>query len=87
MDVKEKAEKMLCLMGGDEKVLQEISLAIAKEELQWASELCDILLNAQVCVEQATAYKSNCLEYLGRMQTSANGRHYYLSVAKELQAE
>lgn len=87
MDVKEKAEKMLRLMGGVENVLQEIEMSIAKEEMQWATELCDILLDAQVKVEQAREYKSQCLEWLGRMQTSANGRHYYLSVAKELQAE
>ena len=84
MNVKEKAEKTIAMMNGADKVLQEIASAVEKEEMQWAAELCDILLNAQVEIEPAKAYKKRALNYLGRMTTSANGRHYYLSVAKEL---
>lgn len=84
LPAKEKATKLLKLMGGAEKVLNEIATSMANEEIQWAVELCDILLDAQTEVEKAKTYKSQGLTYLGRMQTSANGRHYYLSVAKEL---
>ena len=84
MPVKEKAEKTIAMMGGAEAILNEVAAAIAKEEMQWAAELCDILLNAQVEMEKAKAYKKKALEHLGHATTSANGRHYYLSVAKEL---
>ena len=71
-------------MGGTGNILREIADTVSKEDMQWAAELCDILLNAQVEVEVAKAYKKQALEYLGHATTSANGRHYYLSVAKGL---
>ncbi len=83
----QKAEKMLSMMGGSEAVLAEIRQAIAKEEMQWALELCDILLEARVSVEEVRLLKAEALIYLGRMTSSANGRHYYLTCAKELKGE
>lgn len=79
-----KGRKILDMMGGAEKVLDEIKRALEKEEDQWAAELCDILLDAGVETEAAREMKAECLMNLGRMQTSANGRHYYISCAKEL---
>ena len=84
MNVKDKAEKTIKMMGGSGNILSEIADAVSKEDMQWVAELCDILLDAQVEVEAAKAYKKQALMYLGRATTSANGRHYYLSVAKEL---
>ncbi len=84
MNVKEKAERAIVMMGGAGNVLGEIAASVEKQDMQWVAELCDLLLNAQVEAEQAKAYKKQALNYLGRMTTSANGRHYYLSVAKEL---
>ncbi|MBO5141332.1 MAG: alkyl/aryl-sulfatase [Peptococcaceae bacterium] len=84
MNVKEKADKTIAMMGGAGNILREIADAVAKEDMQWAAELCDILLNAQVEVEAAKAYKKQALNYLGHATTSANGRHYYLSVAKDM---
>lgn len=79
-----KGSKMLAMMGGAEKVLAAIDQALADEEDQWCAELCDILLDAGVEVETAKEKKAECLMNLGRMQTSANARHYYISCAKEL---
>ena len=84
MEPSKKAAKTLTLMGGTEKVLQEIYRALAAEEDQWAAELCDILLNAGESVAIAGELKAKALIHLGRMMTSANGRHYYISCAKEL---
>lgn len=75
---------MLRMMGGTDQILNEIKESIASERYQWAAELCDILLNASVAMTEATSLKANALIGLGRMQTSANGRHYYLVCAKEL---
>ena len=84
MKVQEKAEKQIKMMGGADNILNEIAAAIEKQEMQWACELCDILLAAHIKEKEARKYKAQCLLFLGRMQTSANGRHYYLTVAKEL---
>jgi len=88
LHVKDKAERQLRLIGGTEKVVKEIKSALAKQtidDMQWAMELCDILLNAGVMEEDAKAWKSVACIFLGRMQVSANGRHYYLACAKDLQ--
>ena len=84
MNPKEKACKTLALMGGAETLLKEISHALALEEDQWAAELCDILLEAEQSVTEASEQKAKALMHLGRSSTSANGRHYYISCAKEL---
>lgn len=84
MAKKERAQKQLALMGGAETVLKAAADALANEDEQWAAELCDILLNANVLLKEAKEIKSKSLVNLGRMATSANGRHYYLSCAKEL---
>ena len=84
MNVKEKAEKMIAMMGGSGNIMHEIASAVDNKKMQWAAELCDILLDAHVEMEAANKYKKVAFDYLGRMTTSANGRHYYLSAAKEL---
>lgn len=85
MPIKEKAEKNIAMMGGSEKILTEIRTSIDHEQEQWAVELCDILLNADVEVEKAKMLKGEGLILLGRMQTSANARHYYIAYGKMLQ--
>lgn len=90
IDSNKKALKTIAMMGGAENVVAEVNKAIAmdtKDEYQWAAELCDILLDAQVEVVAAKKFKAEALYALGRMQTSANGRHYYLAVAKFLKGE
>ena len=44
----------------------------------------DRLLDAQKDIVEAKALKAAALRALGQMETSANGRHYYLTCAKEL---
>ncbi|SHN59293.1 alkyl/aryl-sulfatase [Desulfitobacterium chlororespirans] len=79
-----KAEKTLTIMGGAEKVYAEAKQAIEHEDEQWGVELCDILLDAGEKVAESKALKAEGLLHLGRMQISANARHYYLACAKEL---
>ncbi len=84
---KDKALKTIKMMGGSSNIITEIKTSLAqqcKDGYQWAAELADILINAQIELEQAKILKSEALYSLGRMQTSANGRHYYLSVANFL---
>ncbi|MEG6521964.1 alkyl/aryl-sulfatase [Desulfotomaculum sp. 1211_IL3151] len=81
-----RAEKTIALMGGAESVLSAISQALDNKEAQWAIELADILIAADCSHRQAKQYKAQGLLILGRLDTSANGRHYYFACAKELLA-
>lgn len=80
----ERAEKTIALMGGPEKVLTAAREALADGDFQWCAELCDLLL--PLGVEPARQVKAKALLGLARLETSANGRHYYISYAKELEA-
>ncbi|MEM5818911.1 MAG: alkyl sulfatase dimerization domain-containing protein, partial [Desulfitobacterium hafniense] len=84
LPVRIKAEKTLAIMGGAEKVYAAAKQAIEHEDEQWGVELCDILLDAGEKVAESKALKAEGLLHLGRMQVSANARHYYLACAKEL---
>lgn len=87
LPIKTRAEKTLDLMGGAPKVLQAAQEAFQNQDEQWTVELCDILLDAQQLVSEAKLLKAQGLMNLGRLQTSANGRHYYIAYAKELMGE
>jgi len=47
-------------------------------------ELVDHLLALDASHPEGRSLKAEALETLGRDQSSANGRNYYLSVAREL---
>lgn len=81
---KKRAEKLLVLAGGEERVAEAVHQALREEDMQWAMELCDMLIDAGFREKEAKEWKAQACVYLGRMQTSANGRHYYLTCAKEL---
>lgn len=85
MPQKDRATKTLTLMGGGSKVLAAAQDALAQGDAQWGAELCDILLQGEEEVAGAKACKAGCLTHLGRMTISANGRHYYLVCAKQLE--
>lgn len=71
-------------MGGPSKVLTEIRAALERNEAQWAAELCDILIDCEEELQEAKELKAEALIMLGRSQTSANARHYYLTCARQL---
>ena len=79
-----RAEKTIALMGGAESVLSAIGQALDNKEAQWAIELADVLIAADCFNKEAKHYKAQGLLSLGRLETSANGRHYYIACAKEL---
>lgn len=78
------ANNMVALIGGAEKVLEEIDLKLEAQEYQWVAELCDLLLAREECPDVVKQKKAQALNALGHMQVSANARHYYLVCAKEL---
>lgn len=87
LTVKDRATRQLRLFGGEDAVIQEILSSMEKQtidDMQWTMELCDVLLDAEVHEAEARKWKAEACIFLGRMQVSANGRHYYLSCAKDL---
>lgn len=74
----EKALKMVHLLGA-ERLLSECAEALSHGELQWALELVSYVFKAQPSNAEALELRSNVLMELASRETSANGRHYYLT--------
>lgn len=88
MKVTDRAEKTIAMMGGTDKILSEAREALDRGEAQWSAELCDIVIDSgREAAAQAKLLKAEALIELGRRQTSANGRHYYLACAGMLQGK
>lgn len=87
LPARDYSRNLIRMMGGEEAVLEEISQSLRKEQYQWTAELCDILLDSGSDSSFTKEMKANALVGLGRLQTSANSRHYYLTCAKELLQE
>ena len=86
------SRNLIKLAGGEQAISTAVKTALEESEFQWASELCDLLLGAGETVSEegktnARHWKAESLRQLARLETSANGRHYYLSCAKELEKE
>ncbi|WP_231594215.1 alkyl sulfatase dimerization domain-containing protein [Paenibacillus algorifonticola] len=81
---KKHAEKMLDLIGSEEQTITAIKKALEKQEAQWAVELCDLLISAEREFNIGKQLKAEGLMALSKLETSANGRHYYIAYAKEL---
>jgi len=81
---KEYALKMINLIGDEEKVITEIKKSLENKEAQWAIELCDLLIGADREIKTGKQLKAEGLMALSKLETSANGRHYYIACAKEL---
>lgn len=84
---KQRGEKSVALMGGDGAVLEAVKAAVEAADYQWALELCDLLLNAGEKTLEAHRWKAKVLRRIAPLETSANGRHYYLVSACELERE
>ncbi len=87
LPLRTRAKKTVALMGGTETVLSAICHALENQDVQWAIELADILIAVDSTNKQAKQYKAQGLIRLGHLETSANGRNYYLTCAKELLGE
>jgi alkyl sulfatase BDS1-like metallo-beta-lactamase superfamily hydrolase len=82
---KDRASRVIPMMGGVEKVLQEINGAIDCKDMQWAAELADMLLHHDPDNAQAKDAEARALWSLGLEETNPNARYYLLSSSLELQ--
>ncbi|MDJ0627005.1 MAG: alkyl/aryl-sulfatase [Rhodobacter sp.] len=80
----EEARKVIALAGGGDAVL---AAAEAADDPQWAMELADRLIAAQDQVQAALRVKVRALRIRAEAEVNATARNYYLSCARELEAE
>lgn len=78
---KERAVKLVGLIGGAAQVLAVARDALATREFQWAAELADCVLANDSANVDAKRIKARALMELGERQMNANARNYYLSSA------
>ena len=84
MSAKERAEKLLPLLGGRAKVLSDARDALSAQQCRWAAELADYVIAVAANDSDATRIKAEALARLGKQQGNAIARNYYLSVAQHL---
>lgn len=82
-----QAENYVALAGGAENLLSAARQAHDDGQYQWSAELCAHLQRAGLAKAEALRLQADNFTQLGRRQTSANGRHYYLMSAQELLEE
>jgi alkyl sulfatase BDS1-like metallo-beta-lactamase superfamily hydrolase len=73
------------LVGSNERILDEVRRSIGEQDFQWACRLADDLLALEPPNPEARYLKATALRALAEFQTRSNARHYYLSVAYELE--
>lgn len=87
LPVKEKAEKMAALAGGQQQLWDNAVTASQNEEYQWALELSDYLKRLSPDDLKIDELRRKCLIALGEKQSNPNARNYYLSQALETKGE
>ncbi|MCP4901171.1 MAG: alkyl/aryl-sulfatase [bacterium] len=81
---REEAERIVRLVGSKQELTKAAQRAVAEGDYQWACQLVDHLLALDSDSLTLNAIKADALRELALQQTSSNARHYYLSVAREL---
>ena len=66
------------------KIKSRIEKALEDKQYQLVLQLCDLMLNAYTDTDFALKMKQKALLEIAELETSANGRHYYIACAKEM---
>jgi len=82
-----QAKRLVALAGGSEQAL-DTAVTVMKENtvdsLQWALQLGEAVLYDDPNNARGRQVVSQCMKFLGYLQTSANGRNYYLSESSKI---
>lgn len=78
---KDRAARLVGLIGGPDQVLARSRDALAAREFTWAAELADYVLANDGANANAKRIKAQALAELGERQINAIARNYYLSSA------
>jgi alkyl sulfatase BDS1-like metallo-beta-lactamase superfamily hydrolase len=81
---KDRAAKLIGLIGGADQVLARGREALAAGEFTWAAELADYVLVSDNENAGAKRIKAQALMELGERQANAIARNYYLTSAMYL---
>jgi alkyl sulfatase BDS1-like metallo-beta-lactamase superfamily hydrolase len=81
---KDRAARLVALIGGPDQVLARGRESLAAGEFSWAAELADYILANDSANTGAKRVKAQALMELGERQINAIARNYYLSSALHL---
>ncbi|MDH0895869.1 MULTISPECIES: alkyl sulfatase dimerization domain-containing protein [unclassified Pseudomonas] len=84
---KDKAERLIALMGGREKVLLAAGEAYIKGDYQWAAELSGYAIRVDHGDKLARDIKARSFRKLGYASMNINWRNWYLMSAMELEGK
>jgi len=84
LPAKDRAAKLIGLIGGPDQVLARGREALSAREFKWAAELADYVLANDSANTGAKRIKGQALIELGERQINAIARNYYLSSAMYL---
>lgn len=81
---KERATRLVAILGGDERVIERGRAALGAGDFTWAAELADYVLVNDAAHVGARRLKARALTELGERQINAIARNYYLTAAQSL---
>jgi alkyl sulfatase BDS1-like metallo-beta-lactamase superfamily hydrolase len=81
LPAKDRATKLVGLIGGPDQALARGREALAARDFKWAAELADYVLASDGANAGAKRIKAQALIELGERQINAIARNYYLSSA------
>ncbi len=80
----DRATRLVALLGGAERVIDQGQRALASGDFTWAAELADYVLVNDTANARARRIKGQALMELGERQGNAIARNYYLTSAMAL---
>jgi alkyl sulfatase BDS1-like metallo-beta-lactamase superfamily hydrolase len=82
-----RAEKIIKLAGGEDKLVTEARNAMSNKEFQWAAEVADMLLAINPTNVEAREIKAEALFRLGESSYNSIARSYYFSQSQALRGK
>jgi linear primary-alkylsulfatase len=83
----EEAERLVELIGGRERVLEEAQAAFDRKEYAWAAQLVNYLYRLDPQDSEVRQFKAKVLRQLAYLSTGANARSHLLSQARALEGK
>jgi alkyl sulfatase BDS1-like metallo-beta-lactamase superfamily hydrolase len=84
---KEEAERLIQLIGGRDKVMEEARKAFERKEYAWAAQLVNYIYKLNPQDKDARLFKAKVLRQLAYLSTGANARSHLLSQALSLEGK
>jgi len=79
-----EAQRIASLAGGNENLFQSLEKAVAIEDMQWALQLSDYLINLEFRINETNILRKEALFHIGTRASNPNKRNYFLTAALEL---